>query len=334
MIRSVFTCGDTNGIGPEIAIKTFNKLFLRKIKNPILFICPKNVFEFYYKLTKSKFDYRIIEDQNKISASHLNLIPLPNVKTSLGKITAQAGKTSYQSIIKAIDFIKNNQADVMVTPPISKEAINKSGIDFIGHTELLAGSEKTKKYLMMFLSNNVKAVLLTIHEPIKNISSLLSKKKIISAIETMYLSAVKDFGILDPRIAVMGLNPHAGENGLIGKEEVKIISPVINKLKSKFNIDGPFVPDAFWGNKIYKNYDMILGMYHDQVLIPFKLLHFNSGVNFTAGLKIIRTSPDHGTAFDIAGKNIADPSSLMQSYNSALKIYRNRKNYFANIAKH
>ncbi len=185
----------------------------------------------------------------------------------------------------------------------------------------------------MFLSKKLNAALLSIHEPIKKVSALISSEKIISAIELLNLTAVKDLGITNPRIAVLGLNPHAGENGLIGDEEIKIIIPAIKKLKDKYFIDGPFVPDAFWGNKTYKHFDIILGMYHDQVLIPFKLMNFNSGVNFTAGLNLIRTSPDHGTAFDIAGKNIADDSSLYQSYKYAVKIFRNRKKYFASTNK-
>jgi 4-hydroxythreonine-4-phosphate dehydrogenase len=333
MIRAVFTCGDINGIGPEISLKVFKKIFSRENKNQILFICPKNVFEFYYKQTKSDFKYKFTTSSKDFSVYNLNVIPTNNCLIIPGKITPDSGKASYNSIIKAVEFLNDNIADIMITAPISKEAINKSGIKFIGHTELLACSEKTNNYLMMFLSGDIRAGLLTIHKPIKKISQLITSDKLSSSIKLLNETLVKDFGISNPKIAILGLNPHAGENGLIGKEELKVIIPTINRLIPKYKVHGPFVPDAFWGNKSYKKFDAVLGMYHDQILIPFKLLHFNSGVNFTAGIKLIRTSPDHGKAFDIAGKNIANSSSLFQSYKYAIKIFRNRKKYLATINK-
>jgi 4-hydroxythreonine-4-phosphate dehydrogenase len=334
MIRAVFTCGDVNGIGSEITVKAFEQIFLRKNDNQILFICPKNVFEFYYKQTKARFKFQFVNNSKDFSNSCLNIISLPKSKLNFGKVTSHSGSTAYHSILTAIDLIKKDLADVLITAPISKEAINKSVISFTGHTELLAASEKCDNYLMMFLSEKIKAALLTIHKPIKEVPGSITANKLISGIKLLDSALNIDFGIANPKIAVLGLNPHAGENGLIGKEELKIIKPTIKKLEHKYLVKGPFVPDAFWGNKTYNDYDITLGMYHDQVLIPFKLLHFNSGVNFTAGLKLIRTSPDHGTAFDIAGKNIADPSSILQSYKYAIKIFRNRKKYFASIGKY
>jgi 4-hydroxythreonine-4-phosphate dehydrogenase len=183
--------------------------------------------------------------------------------------------------------------------------------------------------MMLFLSEKLNAGLLTIHTPISKVSKLISKERIIKSINILNSTAIRDLGIPNPKIAVLGLNPHAGENGLIGNEEEKIIKPAIKSLQKKINVTGPFVPDAFWGNKAYKKFDMILGMYHDQVLIPFKLLNFNSGVNFTAGLNLIRTSPDHGTAYDIAGLNKANESSLLQSYEYAIKIFQNRIRFIA-----
>jgi 4-hydroxythreonine-4-phosphate dehydrogenase len=332
MIRVVFTCGDINGIGPEIAVKAFSKILLKKNKH-LIFICPKNIFEFYYKQSKSNFKFKYLNENETFLPSVLNIIPLNDVELNLGKSTKQSGKTSYESIVKAISLIKNSLADVMVTAPISKESFKLAGINYPGHTELLASSEKKKDFLMLFLSEQINAALLTIHEPIKNVPSLITKEKISKAIKLLDETAKQDLGISSPKIAVLGLNPHAGENGLIGKEEEKIIKPIIKYFKNNFIVDGPFVPDAFWGSKIYKNYDAILGMYHDQILIPFKLLNFSCGVNFTAGLKTIRTSPDHGTAFDIAGKNKANISSLMQAYYYAIKIFKNRK-YYSNDFKH
>lgn len=327
MIKAVFTCGDINGIGPEIAIKSFQRLFDKKKNECLIYIAPQNVFEFYYDHLKSKFPFKYVTVNEEFSHNYLNIIKLNDTIFAPGKISGRSGKISYLSIIKSLELIKAQKADVLITSPISKEAIYKGGIIIPGHTELLAKFDNSRDYLMMFLSNQIKAALLTIHEPIKNIPELIDESKIISAVKMLNLTAKKDFGIMKPKIALLGLNPHAGENGLIGNEEKEIIIPTIKKLKQNYILDGPFVPDAFWGNKIFKKYDIILGMYHDQVLIPFKLLHFNSGVNFTAGLSLIRTSPDHGTAFDIAGKMIADPSSLLNSYYFARKIFKNRKKH-------
>ena len=329
MTRVVFTCGDVNGIGPEIAVKAFKKIIKSKNTNQIIFVCPKNVFEYYYKITTATFNYIIVNKQSSFSTSYLNLVALPDTKIKFGYPTKSSGKIACQSIIKSLDLIDNNFADVLVTAPISKEAFNLAEIKFPGHTELLAQHENNNNFMMLFLSEKIKAGLLTIHSPISKISKLIKKEKIIKAIELINLTAKNDLGIKNPKIAVLGLNPHAGENGLIGNEEIEIISPAIKSLQKRFDVSGPFVPDAFWGNKAYKIFDMILGMYHDQVLIPFKLLNFNNGVNFTAGLKLIRTSPDHGTAYDIAGMNKADESSILQSYKYAIKIFQNRNRSIA-----
>lgn len=331
MAKIVFTCGDVNGIGPEISVKLFNKLLSGNQSNHLIFICPKNIFEYYYKLTKAKFRYCYQNNPSAFIANHLIIVPIKNVKLIPGKVTKSSGVTSYLSITKALELVIAGIADAMVTAPISKEAISLAGINFPGHTELLASKSKIKNYLMFFLSSKVNAALLSIHEPFKKVPSILTKNKIVKAIELIYKSAKMDLGISNPKIAVLGLNPHAGENGLIGNEEQNVIYPAIKSLQNKINVDGPFVPDAFWGNHNYKNYDVLLGMYHDQVLIPFKLLNFSVGVNFTAGLNIIRTSPDHGTAFDIAGKNIAIESSLYEAYKYAIKILRNRKKYLTSI---
>jgi|WetSurMetagenome_2_1015567.scaffolds.fasta_scaffold80430_3 4-hydroxythreonine-4-phosphate dehydrogenase len=328
MIRVVFTCGDINGIGPEIAVKAFSNIFRKKNNNKIIFVCPKNVFEFYYKFTKSSFEYQVVNKQS-FSKSYLNLIPLPDVKINFGKPTASSGRIAYNSINQSLELIHSDKADVLVTTPISKEAFSLAKINFPGHTELLAKSENNKNYMMLFLSEKLNAGLLTIHLPISKVSKLISKERIIKSINLLNSTAMQDLAIPNPKIAVLGLNPHAGESGLIGNEEETIIKPAIKSLQKKINVTGPFVPDAFWGNKTYKKFDMILGMYHDQVLIPFKLLNFNSGVNFTAGLNLIRTSPDHGTAYNIAGLNKANESSLLQAYKFGLKIFQNRKRFIA-----
>ncbi|HEX9251525.1 MAG TPA: 4-hydroxythreonine-4-phosphate dehydrogenase PdxA [Ignavibacteriaceae bacterium] len=328
MTRVVFTCGDVNGIGPEIAVKAFSKIYSKKNNHQLIFVCPKNVFEYYYKITKVSFNYQIVTDPT-FSTSQLNVIPLTNNKIKLGYPTKVSGEIAFNSIKKSLELSDHNFADVLVTAPISKEAFNLAKLNFPGHTELLAKHENTNNYLMLFLSEKIKAGLLTIHSPINKVSKLISKEKIVKAINLLNLTAKRDLKIKNPKIAVLGLNPHAGEKGLIGNEEISIIEPVIKSLQKNINVYGPFVPDAFWGNKSYKKFDMILGMYHDQVLVPFKLLNFNSGVNFTAGLKLIRTSPDHGTAYDITGMNKADESSILQSYKYAINIFQNRNRSFA-----
>ena len=245
MTRIVFTCGDINGIGPEIAVKAFATIFNQNKINKIYFVCPKSVFEFYYDLTKATFKYHIVNGQS-ISSAHLNLIPLTDTKIKSGYPTKTSGKIAFQSIIKSLDLIDHNYADVLVTAPISKEAFNFANIKYPGHTELLAQHENNKNYMMLFLSEKIKAGLLTIHSPISKVSKLISKENIVKAIELINITAKRDFRIFNPKIALLGLNPHAGENGLIGNEETEIIAPAIKSLQKRFDVSGPFVPDAFW----------------------------------------------------------------------------------------
>lgn len=317
----VFTCGDVNGIGPEICIKTFNKKFNPQ-KHIVIFVCPANVFETVVQNIQPNFNFSIIKNLNNIREGRINIIDIGKVKLSPGKPTKSSGKISYKAILKGLEIIEKGFAAAMVTAPISKLALHLANIDFPGHTELLSHRSGIKNYLMMFLSRSMKTGLVTIHEPLKKVPGLISEKKISSAINTMHFSLKNDFGIGKPQIAVLGLNPHAGEAGEIGREEIDIIKPAIGKFE---NVYGPFVPDAFFGEKLYKKFDAVLGMYHDQVLIPFKLMNFRSGVNFTAGLPFVRTSPDHGTAFDIAGKFVADESSMNQAFSWADKIVNMRK---------
>lgn len=206
----------------------------------------------------------------------------------------------------------------MVTAPISKSAIKIAGINFPGHTEMLAEWCETNDFVMTFLSKKMNGALATIHEPLKKITKLITKENLEIKINIILKMLINDFKISVPKVAVLGLNPHAGERGIIGNEEQIIIEPLIKKYSK--NLFGPFSSDAFFANHLYKKYDLVFGMYHDQLLIPFKMMNFDSGVNFTAGLPIVRTSPDHGTAFDIAYKGIADPSSFIEAFYYAKKI--------------
>lgn len=322
MIKLAFTCGDINGIGPEIVIKTINTITSLSEKKIIVFI-PKKVFENTIEIIKPEFEFEITNKEIINENKKVIIIDIGNYKQSAGKPTAQSGKAAFKSITEAFNFAKNGKIDGIITAPISKLSFNLAKINFPGHTELLAELTRTKNYMMMFLSDKMICGLVTIHLPLKKVSKFITQKKLRQSIEILYNTLKNDLGKENPKIAVLGLNPHAGEEGLIGIEEKEIIKPVI-KSYSKKNVDGPFVPDAFFGLHKYENYDAVLGMYHDQVLIPFKMMNFNLGVNYTAGLPIVRTSPDHGTAFDIAGYGVANPSSMIEAVKWAELIIRKR----------
>lgn len=319
--KVLFTCGDINGISPEISLKLFNYLLSKNKKHHLIFICPKNVFKIYYKNLQLKFKYKFIKDVNEFEEDLLNVLAMPDAQIDLGNPTKTSGKVSFESLMLSIDILKKKYSSIVITSPVSKLAINKAGINFIGQTELLANEFDTQNFLMMFLSKEIKAALNSIHIPIKDVANQVNNSSMNKKLNLLHSTLKKDFNIQEPKIAVLGLNPHAGENGRIGDEEVKIISKVIKKFSY---LSGPFVPDAFFANKIYKNFDAVFGMYHDQILIPFKMLSFHTGVNFTAGLPIIRTSPDHGTAFDIAGKNRANFRSIYYAYKYAIQISKLR----------
>lgn len=310
MIKIGITCGDINGIGPEITIKAIKNL---RGDYKFYLIGPKNIF--LNLISKLK-----LEDY-----SNIEFVDLGKYSQNLGSPTVMSGKLSLRAIYESLKLWDEKIIDVVVTAPISKEAISKAGSKFPGHTEIYASHFKTKNCVMMFLSNSFYAGLATIHIPIKDVPRVLNLELLENKISIVRKTLIQDFNIRSPKIAVLGLNPHAGESDLIGTEETQIIEPAIKKLSgNKFGIYGPFSSDGFFGRKDYKNYDCVFGMYHDQVLIPFKLLNFNNGVNFTAGLPIIRTSPDHGTAFNLAGKNLADHRSMLEAIKFAIKIFKTR----------
>lgn len=322
MVKLAFTCGDINGIGPEIIIKTINLITSRTQKELIVFI-PKKVFENTIDIVNPTFNYDIVKGEIKRKTNNVLIYDIGDYKQSIGKATSESGKAAFKSINLAFKFVNDGLADAIVTAPISKYSFNKAGIDFPGHTELFASLTGTKNFLMTFLSDKMICGLVTIHLPLKKVSRAITQKKLYTSLQILHNTLKIDLDKKDPKIAVLGLNPHAGENGLIGKEEDEVIKPVIKSF-SKKNIHGPFVSDAFFGMHQYENFDAVLGMYHDQILIPFKMMNFNYGVNYTAGLPIVRTSPDHGTAFDIAGKGIANPSSMIEAVKWAELIVRNR----------
>ncbi|MBN2571153.1 MAG: 4-hydroxythreonine-4-phosphate dehydrogenase PdxA [Ignavibacteriales bacterium] len=324
MRRFIFTCGDINGIGPEICIRAFNKLNFTK--NKIIFFCPSDIFLKTIKIIGCSFNYRISNSfDEKVSKENMVLVlDIGNTKQQLGYPTKYSGEASYKAVVQACELLKKKKANALITAPISKYAWYLAGKNFTGHTSLLSNIFNSKNYLMSFISRKMKCALLTIHNPIKEITKNVTKAKLQNAIEIAYNSLINDFKIKNPKVAILGLNPHAGEDGQLGHEEGNILLPVI-RIFSNIILEGPFPADGFFSNKDYKKYDFVIGMYHDQILIPFKLLNGKSGVNYTMGLPIIRTSPAHGTAFDIADKFIADETGMIDSYILANKILSNRK---------
>lgn len=332
MHNFVFTCGDTNGIGPEIVLKTLNKLTKLRKNDRYYFICPLNIFNLTANKIKPEFSFNIVDDLSLISktSTFVSIINSGYAKQSLGKPTITSGKSSFKAIELSFILLRKTIADAVITAPISKFAINKAGIKYSGHTEMYANWCRVNSYVMTFLSNKFNTALMTIHHPLKKVSNLIKKKKLENTLNLLSQMLNVDLDIKNPSLAVLGLNPHAGENGLIGTEEIDMIVPAVRKCSRRIQVNGPFAPDAFFANKIYKQYDLVLGMYHDQVLIPFKLLNSGKGVNYTAGLPIVRTSPDHGVAYDIAKDFVAEESSLLQAFFYAEKIVKNRKKNFGN----
>jgi 4-hydroxythreonine-4-phosphate dehydrogenase len=320
----IYTCGDINGIGPEIVFKTLRHFKGKHKDCKKFFIIPRNVFLQTAKITPLDFQCELIQDFAEASSDKqiISIITLPDVIQKYGIPIAASGKASIKALEKAYAFIKDNPNTALVTAPISKEAVKKAGYTYPGHTEMLAGWSNTDNFVMMFLSKKMKGALLTIHEPISTISALLTKDLVDAKVKVIVHSLKKDFAIQKPKIALLGLNPHAGENGNIGKEEKTAFAPVVKKYSGI--IEGPFPADAFFGMQLYKNYDCIISPYHDQLLIPFKLISFDDGVNFTAGLPFIRTSPDHGTAYNIAGTGKASPASMIAAVEAAYMLLKKR----------
>lgn len=328
MNRFVITCGDINGIGPEIVVKSLNRLTRRRKKAKYYFICPQNIFQKTIKRVKPEFDFEIIfpSKANK-SSSKVSIIKLNDCREKTGYPTKSSGLTSYKSLQTSFLFLKSNIADAVITAPVSKTALHLAGIKFPGQTEMFAKWSGSKEYVMTFLSKRLNVALQTIHIPLINVHKFLNENELEATFNVLIKTLINDLAIKFPRIALLGLNPHAGENGLIGTEEEKIIKPAIKKYARKIIIDGPFPADAFFAKKLFTNYNFVLGMYHDQVLIPFKYINSGFGVNYTAGLPIVRTSPDHGVAYDIAGINIADEKSMLQAIRYAEIIVNNRRRF-------
>lgn len=329
-IKIGITIGDINGVGPEVIIKALNDNRLFLDCTPVIYGAAK-VFSFYKKaLNESEFNYQTIKDASEIQTRKINLINVWNeeVDVTPGTPTEASGKYAIQSLEKAAQDLASGKIDVLVTAPFSKEAVSKSGFSFTGHTEYLAEMSGVPEALMILVSHSLRVALVTVHVPIKEVASLLTKDKIIKKIAAFEDSLKKDFALVKPKIAVLGLNPHAGENGKLGQEEKEIITPAIQASRAEGkHVFGPYAADGFFGSSARNQFDGVLAMYHDQGLAAFKAISFEDGVNFTASLPIVRTSPDHGTAYDIAGKNEANESSFRSAIYLALDVFKNRKFY-------
>ena len=327
MNRIVFTCGDTNGIGPEIALKALNKISSKNKKTQFILIIPQNVFETTSELIKPKFDYKVTGEleSKKHNFEQVLVFTTGSAKQSYGKPTIDSGKAAFIALKKSFELLEGKSTDAVVTAPVSKTALKLAGVKYPGQTEMYADWCGVKNFVMTFLSAKLRVGLYSIHIPLKEVSNSLKSKYLRTKLEIVLNMLKSDLGIQNPKVALLGLNPHAGENGIIGVEEKEIIEPVLKQKIFTGIVEGPFSSDAFFANRRFKNFDMVFGLYHDQVLIPFKFINSGRGVNFSAGLPIIRTSPDHGVAYDISGKGIADESSMIEAYRYAKIILKHRK---------
>ncbi len=327
-IRVGISIGDLNGIGLEVILKTFGDNRVLELCTPIIFGSNK-IVSYHKKALDIKTPINGIEQIQKALDNKLNLVNVwrENVVIELGKATEISGKYAFKSLEQATNALKKGYIDVLITAPINKHNIQSDRFNFKGHTEYLEANLSGDS-LMILLTDEIKLGLITGHISIKDVAKTITPELIRKKAEIMCQSLIQDFNIEKPKIAILGLNPHCGDKGVIGTEDDEIVKPIIEEIqKSGKLVYGPYAADSFFGSQSYKNFDGVLAMYHDQGLGPFKTMSFGKGVNFTAGLNKIRTSPDHGTAFEIAGKNIANHNSFMEAVFTAIDIFRKRKLY-------
>ena len=327
-IKIGITQGDVNGIGYEVILKAFENPAILELCTPIVYGSPK-VMTYHRKALELETSFSIVNSAADAVPGRLNVVNCNDdeVKVEMGKPSRESGKAAFEALEKAMAEYKEGMYDVLVTAPIHKQMIQSDSFAFPGHTEYIEQSIGEGKALMILANETLRVALVTGHVPVAKIASAITQELIEEKLTIFNASLKTDFGIGAPRIAVLALNPHAGDGGVIGKEEETIITPAIKAMREQGILCyGLFPADGFMGSGAYNHFDGVLAMYHDQGLVPFKVLAMENGVNFTAGLPIVRTSPDHGTAFDIAGKNMASPDSFRQALYMAIDIYRNRKN--------
>ncbi len=321
--------GDINGVGPEVILKTFRDPRIYNYCTPVVFVC-KNLVSYYIKMFElTDINYSVTKDMSFLKQKYLNLYcnwhKELDININVGQSTDIGGKHAYRSLETAIEALKNKKIDVLVTAPINKKNIQSDEFKYPGHTEFLRDVFGVESTLMLMVSEELKVAQQTGHISLNEVPGNITKDGILKNLRILKDSLQNDFIIRQPKIAVLALNPHASDSGLIGDEEEKCIIPAIEEAKNEGILAfGPYPADGFFGNHLYRKYDAVLAMYHDQGLIPFKSLGFENGVNYTAGLPVVRTSPVHGTGYNIAGQNIADETSFRSAVFTALKILANR----------
>ncbi len=328
-IKIGITQGDMNGIGYEVILKTLNNKEINELCTPILYGSSKAIA--YHRKALNIDDFNMVriktpEEANPKKSNIINCLD-DNLRIELGKSTYAAGEASLKVLERATKDLRDNKLDALITAPINKHNIQSDKFQFPGHTEYLRSFFEADEVLMLMVNRFMRIGVVAGHVPIAEVASHITPENITNKINIMNNSLIRDFGIRKPKIAVLGLNPHCGDNGVIGKEEEEIITPTLEKLRNEnLSVFGPFAADGFFGSENYLKFDGVLAMYHDQGLAPFKTTDLETGVNFTAGLPVIRTSPAHGTAYEIAGLNKANPSSFRHALYLAIDIYRNKNN--------
>jgi 4-hydroxythreonine-4-phosphate dehydrogenase len=320
--------GDLNGIGGEIVLKTFDDSRMLDFCTPVIFASVKTL-SFLKKHFNLSLNFQGIDKASDAIEGKINIVNVwkENAPINFGAEDPEIGKYAFKSLEAATDALKKEDVDVLVTAPINKNTIQSENFKFPGHTDYLA-KELDGESLMFMISDNLKVGLLTDHVPLKDITGIITPELIEKKIAIITKTLQQDFRISKPKIAVLGINPHSGDNGLIGKEDEEVLKPTLQKLREKgVLVYGPYAADSFFGSKNHESFDAVVASYHDQGLVPFKTLSFGEGVNFTAGLRKVRTSPDHGTAFDIAGKDRANINSFKEAVFKAIEIYQTRKEY-------
>ena len=327
-IKVGISIGDLNGIGSEIILKTFADGRMLDFCTPVIFGSVKMLSNVKKELG-IEIGLQGVDSPDKAIAKKVNVVNAwrEPVSISLGSEDPSLGKYAVRSLETAVNALKQNKIDVLVTAPIDKSNVQSESFQFPGHTDYLA-QELEGNSLMLMISNSLRVGLLTDHLAVKEVSAAITPELIKDKVNSMKQSLIRDFGLIKPKIALLGINPHTGDNGVIGTEDDEVVRPTLEEIRQQGTlVFGPYAADSFFGSGNYKNFDAILAAYHDQGLIPFKTLSFGRGVNFTAGLSKIRTSPDHGTAFDLAGKGEASAESFKEAVFAAIKIYRKRAEY-------
>jgi len=329
------TTGDINGVGIELIIKIFSDNRMLDMCTPVIFASNKAINYYRKTVTEHTLNFANIKSFDQINHKQVNIFNCwdEDVAIQPGALNELGGKYAIRSLLVATQCLKDGEIHALVTAPIHKNNTQLPDFNYTGHTPFLKETFGAKDVVMMLYSGDFRVALITEHIPVAEVAAHLSVEKITGKVQLLRETLVKDFGIDKPKIAILGLNPHAGDDGLIGKEEETIIKPAIKKLQDQgMLVFGPYSADGFFARSHYAQFDAVVAMYHDQGLVPFKALAANSGVNYTCGLPVIRTSPDHGVAFDIAGRNLADPDSMREAVYEAIDILRQRKSYLTNTA--